>query len=171
LQSLSRPKQGERSIAFKPHGGRNEATLILNTAPDRSIRRQVKLCEERIQVTSARANRDTGLRQHRVDPAILRPVLRAATDGHSVPEVVPLNLEVQQQLVLGALIEKFGGESTGAALTRHLSHQLHWTPPAAGPRLVDVLQALHRFGALSLEANGENDVIVRLLPDGAELYV
>lgn len=122
-------------------------------------------------MTSARANRDSGPRPHRVDPAPLRPALRAAMDGNGVPEVVPLSLEVQQQLVLRALVEEFGGEVTGAALTRYLSHQLGWTPPALGPMLIDVLQALHRFGALSLEANGENDFIVRLLPDGAKLYV
>jgi hypothetical protein len=88
-------------------------------------------------------------------------------DGTGIPEVVPLGIEVQQRLVLRVLIEEFGGEVTVAALTRYLSHRLGWTPPALGPRLIDVLQALHRLGALSLEANGENDFIIRLLPDGA----
>lgn len=122
-------------------------------------------------MTSARANRDSNSGAHRVDPAPLRPALRAAMDGHGVPEVAPISLEVRQQLVLRALVEEFGGEVTSAALTRYLSHQLGWTPPALRPRLIDVLQALHRFGALSLEANGKNDFIVRLLPYGAKLYV
>jgi hypothetical protein len=122
-------------------------------------------------MTSARANRDSGPRERRVDPAPLRSALRAAMDGNGVPEVVPLSIEVQQQLVLRTLVEEFGGEATGAALTRYLSHQLGWAPPVFGPRLIDTLQALHRLGALSLEANGDSDFIVRLLPDGAELYV
>jgi hypothetical protein len=92
-------------------------------------------------------------------------------DGHGVPEVVPFSLESQQRLVLRTLIEDFGGEATAAALTRFLSHQLGWTPPVFGPRVIDVLQALSRLGALNLEANGDDDCIVRLLPDGAELYV
>jgi hypothetical protein len=120
-------------------------------------------------VTSARANRDSGPRSHRIDPAPFRSALRTAADGNGGPDVVPLSLEAQQRLVLRALVEAFGGEVTVAALTRHLSHQLGWTPPAFGPRLIDVLQALHRSGALSLEANGEEDFIVRLLPDGAEV--
>ncbi|MFN6056117.1 MAG: hypothetical protein ACK47C_08780 [Paracoccaceae bacterium] len=122
-------------------------------------------------MTSASANRDIGPRPHRVDPAPARPAKRAAIGGHAGPEIVPLSVEVQQQLVLKVLVEEFGGEVTGSALTRHLSHHLGWAPPTFGPRLVDVLQTLHRSGALSLEANGEDDVIVRLLPDGAALYV
>lgn len=121
-------------------------------------------------MTSARANRESGPRPHRVDPAPFRPAFRAAMDGHGFPEVVPLCMEAQQQVVLRTLIEEFGGEVTGAALTRFLSLQLGWTPLASSPRLIDVLQSLHRLGALSLEANGRNDWIVRLLPDGAELY-
>lgn len=122
-------------------------------------------------MSSARANRDSVTRPHRVDPASLRPVPRTALDGHGASEVVPLGSDVQQQFVLRVLIEEFGGEVTGAALARHLSHQLSWVPPTLGPRLIDVLQALHRLGSLTLEANGESDVIVRLLPAGAKLQV
>ena len=122
-------------------------------------------------MTSAIANRDSVSRPNRVDAAPLRPTLRAAMDGKGVPETVPLSMEVQQRIVLKALVEDFGGEVTATALTRHLSHQLGRTPTALGPRLIDDLQALHRFGALSLEANGESDFIVRLLRDGARLYV
>jgi hypothetical protein len=121
-------------------------------------------------MTSARAHRSSGPRPIRVDPAQLRPVLRPAIDGSGVLEVVPLNLEVQHQLVLGALVEEFGGEVSDAALTRYLSHQLGWTPTVLRPRLFDALQALHHFGAVSLEANGASDFIVRLLPDGAKIY-
>lgn len=122
-------------------------------------------------MTAARANRDSGPRLHGVDLAPFRPAFRAAMDGNAVPEVMPFSIEVQQQVVLRALVEEFGGEATGSALNRYLSHRLGWTPPVPGPRLIEVLQTLHRFGALSLEANGESDFIVRLLPDGAELYV
>lgn len=118
---------------------------------------------------SAKANRDNAPRPHRVDSAPLRPALRAAMDGNGLQEVMPPGIEVQQRLLLRALVERFGGEVTGSALTRYLSNQFGWTPPALGPRLIDVLQALHRAGALSLEANGQRDFIVRLLPDGAEL--
>ncbi len=122
-------------------------------------------------MTSARPNRDKGTRPRRIDPAPLRPALRAAMDGNGVPEVVLPGVEVQLRLVLRALVEKFGGEVTGSALSRYLSRQLGATPPAPGPRLIDALQALHRSGALSLEADGGNDVIVRILPSGAELYL
>lgn len=118
-------------------------------------------------MTSARANRGSGLRQQPVDPTPLRPAFRAAVDADGGP----LSFEAQEQLVLRALVERFGGEVTGAVLTRHLSQKSGRTQSALGPRLIDVLQTLHRFGALSLEANGENDFIVRLLPDGAKLYV
>jgi hypothetical protein len=90
--------------------------------------------------------------------------------GTGGPEIVPLGTE-GQQLVLKVLVEEFGGEVTGSALTRHLSHQSGWAPPSIGPRLTDVLQTLLRSGALSLEANGEDDFIVRLLPDGAGRFV
>jgi hypothetical protein len=122
-------------------------------------------------VTVARANRDGGVRPQGVDPAPLRPAFRAAKDGNGAPEVVPLSIEVRQQRVLRALVEEFGGEVTGSALSRCLERQLGWSPLARGSRLIDVLQALHRFGALSLETNGKSDFIVRLLPAGANLYV
>jgi hypothetical protein len=92
-------------------------------------------------------------------------------DADGLPVVAPLSFEAQEQLVLRVLVERFGGEVTGAALTRHLAQKSGRTQSALGPRLIDVLQTLHRSGALSLEANGENDFIVRLLPDGAKLYV
>ncbi|MGL4438829.1 MAG: hypothetical protein ACRCUE_06120 [Bosea sp. (in: a-proteobacteria)] len=122
-------------------------------------------------MTSARANRGGGLRPQPVDPTPLRPALRAAIDADGLPVVAPLSFEAQEQLVLRVLVERFGGEVTGAVLTRHLAQKSGRTQSALGPRLIDVLQTLHRSGALSLEANGENDFIVRLLPDGAKLYV
>jgi hypothetical protein len=97
--------------------------------------------------------------------------LRAAIDGDGVPVVAPLSFEAQEKLVLRVLVERFGGEVTGAVLARYLTQKSGRTQSALGPRLIDVLQTLHRLGALNLEANGENDFIVRLLPDGAKLYV
>jgi hypothetical protein len=91
-------------------------------------------------------------------------------DADGVPGVAPLNFEAQRQLVLKALIERFGGEVPGTVLARYLTQKSGRTQSALGPRLIDVLQTLHRVGALSLEANGENDFIVRLLPDGVKLY-
>ena len=88
-----------------------------------------------------------------------------------MPVVATLSVEAQEQFVLRVLVERFGGEVTGAVLTRHLEQKSGRTQSALGPRLIDVLQTLHRSGALSLEPNGENDFIVRLLPDGAKLYV
>lgn len=129
------------------------------------------VCEEKTHLTAARANRDSGPHPHGVDLVPLRSAFRAAMDGNGVPEVMPRSLEGQQQLVLKALVEEFGGEVTGSALNRYLLRRLGWAPPAPAPGLIDVLQTLHRFGALSLEANGGSDFIVRLLPDGAELYV
>jgi hypothetical protein len=122
-------------------------------------------------VTPARANRGSGLGRKPVDPTPLRPALRAAMDADGVPVVAPLSFEAQEQLVLSVLVERFGGEVTGAVLTRYLTQQPGRTQSALGPRLIDILQTLQRFGALSLEANGEKDVIVRLLPHGAKLYV
>ena len=119
-------------------------------------------------MTSARANQGSGFRPQSVDPTPWRPALRAAMDADGV--VAPLSFEAQEQLVLRVLVERFGGEVTGAALTRHLTQKSGRTHSALGPRLIDVLQTLHRSGALSLEANGESDFIVRLLPDGAKLY-
>ena len=120
-------------------------------------------------LTSARANRDSGPRLRRVDPAPLRLALRTAMDENGGQEVVPLGIEVRQRLVLGALIDEFGGEASVTALTRFLSHHFGWTPPAPGPGLIEVLRALLRLGAISLEANGQSDFIVRLLPDGTRL--
>lgn len=120
-------------------------------------------------MTYAWENQDSGPRPHVFDPAPLRPALRSALDGHGVPKVVPRRVEVRRQVVLKALVEDFGGEVTVAALARHLSRKLGATPPALGPGLIDALKALHRFGALALEANGEADFIVRLLPEGANL--
>lgn len=122
-------------------------------------------------MTSALANRGSGFRPQPVDPTPLRSALRAAMDTDGVPAVALLSFEAQEQLVLRVLVERFGGEVTGGVLTRHLTQKSGRTQSALGPRLIDVLQSLHRFGALSLEANGENDFIVRLLPDGAKLYV
>lgn len=122
-------------------------------------------------MASAMANRESGTRPQRVGPATLRPALRAAADGAVVPEVVPLSSEIQPRHVLRALVETFGGEVTSSTLTRHLSHQMGRTMPSSGLGLTDLLNALHTSGALSLEANGQNDFIVRLLPAGAELYV
>lgn len=122
-------------------------------------------------MTSARANRGSGLRPQPVGPTPLRPALRAAMDADGVPVVAPLSFEAQEQLVLTVLVERFGGEVTGAVLTRYLTQKSGRTQSTLGPRLIDVLQTLHRFAALSLEANGENDFIVRLLPDGAKLCV
>lgn len=113
----------------------------------------------------------TTSRPHSVDLAPLRSAFRTAMDGNGSPEVVSRSVEGQQQFVLKALVEEFGGEVTVSALNRYLSHQLGWAPTAHGPSLIDVLQALCRFGALTLEASGETDHIVRLLPDGAERYV
>lgn len=120
-------------------------------------------------LTSARANRDLGSPLRRVDPAPLRLALRTATDEKDDREVLAPGIEVRQRLVLGAMVEEFGGEASASALTRFLSHHFGWTPPSPGAGLNDVLQALHRLGALSLEANGKDDFIVRLLPDGAKL--
>lgn len=92
-------------------------------------------------------------------------------DTQDVAEIVPLGMEAQQQLVLRAIVEDFGGEVTGTALARHLSLRSGRRLPASGLILTDVLQSLHRLGALSLEDNGGNDLIVRLLPGGAELYL
>lgn len=122
-------------------------------------------------MTSARANRGSGFRPQPVDPTPLRPALRAAMDADGVPVVAPLCFEAQEQLVLTVLVERFGGEVTAAVLTRYLTQKSGRTQSALGSGLIDVLQTLNRFGALSLEANGENDFIVRLLPDGAKLYV
>lgn len=122
-------------------------------------------------MTSARANRGSGFRPQPVDPTPLRPALRAAIDADGVPILAPLRFEAQEQIVLRVLVERFGGEVTGAVLTRYLTQKSDRTQSALGPRLIDVLQTLHRLGALSLEATGENDLIVRLLPDGAKLYV
>jgi ABC-type sugar transport system substrate-binding protein len=122
-------------------------------------------------VTSARANRSSGLRLQPVDPTPLRPALRVAMDADGVPVVAPLSFEAEEHLVLTVLVERFGGEVTGAALTLYLTQMSGRTQSALGPGLIDVLPTLHRIGALSLEANGENDFIVRLLPDGAKLCV
>lgn len=93
--------------------------------------------------------------------------MRAVADTHGSAGAMPLSSEVRPQLVLQALVEKFGGEVTAAALARHLSLQPGWTPPASDLVLRDVLQALYRLGAVDLEANDGNDFIVRLMPDGA----
>jgi hypothetical protein len=128
------------------------------------------VCEEKTQVTFTRANRGGGLRAHHVDPTPLRPASRAAMDADGVLVVGPFSFEAQEQLVLRVLVERFGGEVTGAVLTRYLTQKTGSTRRALGPKLIDVLHSLHRIGALSLEANGENDFIVRLLPEGAKLY-
>lgn len=120
-------------------------------------------------MSTARANGDIAPRGHRADPAPWRSTSRAAMDGAYVPGIVPLNREIRQQLVLEALVEAFGGEATVAALSRHLSHQLGRTLGALEPQLIDVLQVLHRLGTLSLEADGKNGFIVRLLPESAKL--
>ena len=115
-------------------------------------------------MSSARPNRDSRTRPQGVDPAPLRSALRATRDGTGGPAHPPLGIEARQRLVLSILVEEFGGETTAAALTRHLSRQLGWMPSAPGAKLIEVLQTLHRLGALSLEINGD-DFIVRLLPD------
>lgn len=122
-------------------------------------------------LTSASANRENGLRPRLVDRIPLHTALRAAMDTESVPVVAQLSFEAQEQLVLSVLVERFGGEVTGDALTRYLTQQSVRTQPPLGPGLIDVLQTLHRLGALSLEANGKNDFIVRLLPDGTKSWV
>ena len=125
----------------------------------------------RTHVTSVRANRDSGSRPHRADPAALHSAWRTTADGSGSPVVVPLSIEVKQRLVLNALVEGFGGEATVSALSLRLTRQLGWTLASPGPKLIDVLQDLSGLGALSLEANSEDDFIIRLLPGGAELYV
>ena len=122
-------------------------------------------------MTSATADRGSVQRPHRFDPAPIRKTLRAAKDRHATSETVPLGMEGRQQVVLRALVEKFGGEVTSSALARHLSHQSDRTPSALEPRLTDVLHHLHRHGAISLEDDGDGDKIVRLLPAGAELHL
>ena len=122
-------------------------------------------------MTSARANRAGSLRQLSLDPTPLRPALRAAMDADGVSPVAPLSFEALEQLVLRVLVERFGGEVTGAALTRYLTQTSGRTQSALGPGLIDVLQTLQQSGTLSLEANGKKDFIVRLLPEGEKLYV
>ena len=85
-------------------------------------------------------------------------------------DVVPIGGPVQRQRLLRALVENFGGEVTASALTRHLSDEPGWTSAAFGPRLTDILRALQGLGAVDLEPNGEHDLIVRILPEGAALY-
>jgi hypothetical protein len=119
-------------------------------------------------VTSATANRAFDLRPQRINPAPLRSGLRAFREAHGGPWAVPLDIEIQERLVLKALLERFGGEVTASALTRHLSTQQGRAPFGFGPGLLDVLQSLDRIGAVTLEANGEDDLIVRLLPHGAD---
>lgn len=122
-------------------------------------------------MTSATADRESVPRLHRLEPATFRPPLRTAKDRLASLEPVSLGMEGRQQLVLRALVERFGGEVTSSVLARHLSRQWGRSTSALEPRLADVLHYLNRLGALSLEEVGDSDVIVRLLPDGAELYL
>lgn len=121
-------------------------------------------------MTAASAHQDRGSRPQLVDHAPRRPTLRTAPDAPGLAEVAPFGMEAQRQLVLKALVERFGGEVTASALSHHLTRQSTWTPSLFGPRLKDVLQDLHSLAAVSLDSSGPNDMIVRLLPAGAALY-
>ena len=121
-------------------------------------------------MTSARANRDDAPRPQRYNHSPMRSGLHAVAGGASSSDVVPIGGPVQRQRLLRALVENFGGEVTASALTRHLSDEPGWTSAAFGPRLTDILRALEGLGAVDLEPNGEHDLIVRILPEGAALY-
>lgn len=121
-------------------------------------------------MTSARANLDSDRRPQRTHHAPLRSGLHAVAGGAEASEVVPIGGPVLRQRLLRALVERFGGEVTVSALTRYLSHEPGWTAPASGPKLTDILRALQGLGAVDLEPNGEHDMIVRILPEGAALY-
>lgn len=73
------------------------------------------------------------------------------------------------QLVLRTLTEEFGGETRVSALGRHLSQGSDRTSLRLAPWLFHILQDLECCGALALEVSGESDVIIRLLPRGAEI--
>jgi hypothetical protein len=117
-------------------------------------------------LSSAKTNRERGPRPQAVNVS----PSRIATGGIGAAEVVTLGARAQQQQVLRVLVEDFGGEVMASSLTHRLSFRQGQSQPSFGPGLLDVLRTLHRFGAVSVEANDADDYIVRLLPGGAELY-
>ena len=121
-------------------------------------------------MTSARANRENDCLPHRINQTSFRLDLQAVAGALVASEVVSLGVPVQRQVLLRALVEKFGGEVSASALTRYLSNELGWTSLPSGPRLSDILRALQSLGGVDLEPTGEHDLIVRILPGGAKLY-
>lgn len=119
-------------------------------------------------MASVWANREITPHTHRIDPTPAHPRLRAAKGVNIARPVLTLSLNNEQQVVLTALVERFGGEVTGSALTHYLSRQLDRPSPATGPIGIAILHSLQNLGLVSLEANGGDDLIVRLLPDPAE---
>lgn len=119
-------------------------------------------------MASARARRDGAPRADGVDQGSAG--FHATADWLRTPEVAPLSLPIQQKLLLRTLVERFGGEVLASNLTRSLSQERSWALPAMAPGYTEFLGNLQRLGAVDLEPIGDSDLIVRLLPVGAELY-
>jgi hypothetical protein len=119
---------------------------------------------------SARTLRKGGLSPLRThdDASGLAP--RAKDGVCSKSGIVPLGLPAHQQLLLRDLVERFGGEVAASALTRHWSAKLRGAVPASGLNVTNTLKTLQDLGAVDLEPTDDRDVIVRLLPYGADLY-
>ena len=78
----------------------------------------------------------------------------------------------QQILILRALIEDFGGEATGTALSKCLSGSFEvsgWDDVPFNSGIRALLAELGKCGAVTLEDLSATDVIVRITRDGAAL--
>lgn len=120
-------------------------------------------------MTFARASRDNDSLLQPVRRVGVRPGSKAFAAAHGIPEITPSGL-VQQQRLLRALVERFGGEVTSSALDRYLSYESGWSWTASGPKLAEMLWALQSAGAVELEPQDDQDLIVRLQVGGARLY-
>lgn len=120
-------------------------------------------------MSSAGINRDEGHYPRPLDKGHVPASARKAKLANSALETIQPNRQMLQRRVLRVLIEKFGGEATGSALARCLSGLSGRMPPTVGSGLTDVFQALERMGAIELETDEPSDVVVRILPLGADI--
>lgn len=119
-------------------------------------------------MSSARINRDEGHFLRPLDKGHVPSSARKAKLDNSAPETIQPNRQMLQRRVLRILVEEFGGEATGSALARCLSGRSDRMTPTVGSGLTEVLQVLERMGAIDLETDETSDIVVRILPHGAE---
>jgi hypothetical protein len=120
-------------------------------------------------MTFARANRDTDSRLPTFGRVAVGQGPKKLAGSFCGSEITPSGL-VQQQRLLRALVERFGGEVTASVLYRYLSHESGWLWTASGPKLTEMLWDLQSAGAVELEPKDDQDLIVRLQVGGGRIY-